>query len=757
MRGAVLLLMGLLLSAAGVAAEEGPAVRIEQVIVGFEGLFRPGHLVPVFVQVNNTLATPFGGELQATQSDDDGDRIRWRVEASVRPRGAQWQMILICPRHEGIETIRVDLVDAAAPDRPVDSCRLGGREALAGPDKAGAAAQRPRQVLRRQPMAVAPGRRIVGVVGQGAGAMGALNAASSSGWAPTAEPAMVVAVPLERFPAVWQGLDMLDVLYWDQSAPAALDLPQQRALAQWVWRGGQLVVGLGSESQGLVGSDGELARLLPVEVLSVAEPAPDLHALGAALLGRDYANQFAEPALVASVRAKPAAQPWAGSPSAGPPLLYRWARGAGSVTAMCTSLAEGPLGRAPGSAQTAALARLLGFQPTQTSGGAAGLASLETSITGGLSSYLDSPGVGGTLIGLAVLLLLAYGLLAGPGTWLYALRRGRRHLSWWLFAAVVAAATLGSLVLSVVRIRAASIRSVAVLDLSANSVDGVLRGYLGLYVPAHRQAEVELVGDPYGRLTPMIEPDVRDLASYPDVRDYDIRQESLTRVAAPVRRTIKQLALDWRGDVGGAVRADSPLAVRFDPASNDWHVAGALRNDLGVDLERAVLIYLPPPGGPGVPRRLWRARESDSQWCRQFQLGRLGRGESLAFDSSAPAGGVPRPAGRLAGLHEQALRGLGLGVLGPAGRDFYLQTLLLSTLALYDQPLPNSPVVTDRRPLRRDALGRLDRSDRILAGQALLVAEARGYLPCTLRVDGKAIAVDGPTVIRVLLDCRVAE
>jgi len=90
-----------------------------------------------------------------------------------------------------------------------------------------------------------------------------------------------------------------------------------------------------------------------------------------------------------------------------------------------------------------------------------------------------------------------------------------------------------------------------VLDLPVNSSYGLVRGHLGLYVPAHRRSKVELLGDNEGRLTPMIEPEVRDLATYPDVRDYDIRVDALNQLSPPIRRTVKQLAMDWRGDVGG--------------------------------------------------------------------------------------------------------------------------------------------------------------------------------------------------------------
>ena len=738
------------------------------VIVGFDNQFRCGHLVPIFVQINNPLQAPFGGELQVTQRDDDGDSIRWRVEASIRPRGQEWRMVLVCPRHDGLETVRLNLVDTTAGGKAVDTCDLGRLD------------DRSRQ-LCGQPLMIDRGRRVVGVIGGRTDKLGALSASPAGGASITSEPAKVISMPLERFPGIWQALDMVDAIYWDDPAPGDLDIDQQRALSQWVWRGGQLVVGLGDKSRGLANSDSELARLLPVEVLTSARRDENLHGLGQVLLGRQYAGSFTNPATIVAVRARGDAKPWTApvdlmgqepAASRGPalsvemtskPLLYRCARGAGSVTVLCTTLNGGGFENVKPAVLTAAFARLLGFEaapaggdPSQGGFGGYG----EISLTTGLSNYLAGSGVGGTLIGLAVLMLLAYGLVAGPGTWLYAQHRHKRHLSWWFFGAVVGAATLASLLLSVVSFHDASITSAAVLDLPVNSSYGVLRGDLGLYVPAHRRSKVELLGDPAGRLVPMIEPEVRDLATYPDVRDYEIRQDSLTQVTPPIRRTVKQLAMDWRGEVGGAIHVETPLTVRYDARSEDWHIAGTIRNGLPVDLGRATLIYLPPPSFPGAPAQAVRKGiDTDAQWCRQVHLDGIAKGGSITFDSSVDAAGQPRTAVKLRDVQKQIVSNLGLANLGP-GRpnSFYWHTVLLSTLSMFDQPEgQGGGFMYDARPVRRDAWCRLDRGDQIVAGKVLLVAETRDFMPAELRVDGVRIPNNGWTIVRVVLDCKVGE
>ena len=106
--------------------------------------------------------------------------------------------------------------------RPVDSASLGR---LA-----------PASVMPFVPTPLEEGEWVIGVVGDGAGLFGTLN--SPTTFKPS-EPVRVVVVPTTRIPSMWQGLDMLDVLYWDDPQPGALDDAQQQAVAQWGWRGGE--------------------------------------------------------------------------------------------------------------------------------------------------------------------------------------------------------------------------------------------------------------------------------------------------------------------------------------------------------------------------------------------------------------------------------------------------------------------------------------------------------------------------------------
>ena len=728
------------LALGGVTVATGaPAVRIESVEVGFDGYYRPGHMVPVFVRLTNTQAEAFNGYLQVVHSDDDGDLVRWRCEAALGPRQRnQVRMVLMCPKSDTIGSdanVAVSVTDAGGT--PVDFCMLNE------PD------ERSRRLLRRLPAPVVAGRRVVGVIGSGAGVLGQLNTPEDVQQAlvHTAEPVHVLAVPPRSVPATWQGLDMIDVLFWDNPRAQDLDNDQQAALDQWVRRGGQLVVGLGNDAGQLVSGKGKLRDLLPVRVVRTGVPVKRLHVLGDALLGWQYRGWLDHETWVVTVLPRPGASAWTGTRYPGKPLLYRWARGAGGVTAMCTTLRNSRIGQDPWYDSRRALAELLGIRVYSQAPGD----QFPASVSRGMSSYLDSAGVGGLLVGLAVLMMLGYAAVAGPGTWLYLRYKNKRHLSWWVFGAAVVAATLGSVLLSLFGIRGASVSNALVLDLPAGSSWAVVRGYFGLYEPSHRTVTVGLVDDEHGWLVPMIEPSRLGLGGFPDVRQYDVDSARLTELSVPVRRTIKRFALSWQGDVGAEVKGSmslEPIEVQDAKARggvrSDWILRGSIVNGLPVDLRQPVLIYAQPP------------TSAADDGYRALRLGDIPSGQTLAFDNyKVLTARDPRTRDRakLTAYHKRLCSRLSLTTFGfdvPVGKDFLSQMGMLSTLALYDQPRRgqgrNDPL------LMREVLGRMDRSDQIRAGRALLIAAADDYMPAKLRFDRRSVEVTGTTVVRVLFD-----
>ena len=71
-------------------------------------------------------------------------------------------------------------------------------------------------------------------------------------------------------PNQWFGLDMVDCVVWDQADPSQLTDAQQRALVEWVSRGGELLVGAARTADMLSQSD-HFGPLLPVDIGAVAQ------------------------------------------------------------------------------------------------------------------------------------------------------------------------------------------------------------------------------------------------------------------------------------------------------------------------------------------------------------------------------------------------------------------------------------------------------------------------------------------------------
>lgn len=721
-RGPLLLGMCVLLSLSASASGE-PAIRIDEIQVGFGGYYRPGHVVPITVKMANTQGVAFEGELRALQNDEDGDRIVWRTPAPVGPEAAVYWTVLINPSPSAISDGRVQIAVVDSKDRTVASYNL-----------------RDPRVLLGSVLPVPPGSRVVGVITPGDRAsLGPLSVLTSppptSNSLPpvaTVGPVQVVYATWPRMPVKWQGLDMIDVLYWDDPSPRDLTVDQQAALAQWVRRGGQLVVGLGTRAQEFAselatGNASELASLLPVTVIRTGEQA-SLSPLGAGLLGDKYETEkkLSTSALVTLVQAKRGALVLARGGGPDNPLLCRWSFGAGSVTAMSTSLKDSGATSARWSPRL--LAALVGLQTLDKP-----LSNQrQTMLTDGINAQLDSAEVGGLLVGLVVLMSLAYAALAGPGTWVYLRYRNKRHLSWWVFGAVVLAAILGSMLLSLFNVRGPSVSQVSVMDVEPNSRFGVVRGYFGLYEPSHRVVALEL-DDTDGLLIPMIDAHSEASGQYPDVRTYDLDSNTPSRLQVPIRRTIKRFQLNWRGDVGGVLSGTVTLRDK-------QVVAGAINNQFPAELKDPILVYYDTdPALASKPRRV-------------LSLKTLPPGTTSFASDPAQA---PEP---IEAFHERltTLMGIDASPISGVGRTNRFDRLapLLSTLESYRPPPPKNPDdVTDMPPqLARAVMGRVDRSEMIVPGKAMLIATMDGYMPGGIRFDRSHVSVTGPMVIRCLLD-----
>ncbi|NLF29312.1 MAG: hypothetical protein GX591_00325 [Planctomycetes bacterium] len=714
--------MALVMLPAGTAAAQ---VRIEAVEMGFSGVYRPGHMVPVFVKLATANGEPFDGELRAVQTDDDGEHLHWRQAAPLSGGEAQWRQVLLCPQggalRDGALSISYGSADGGG-FRPVASVDLGGASAAG------------RAIMPVEPVALAHGQWVVGTIGPGPGPWKLLEASTLN----TGEPVHVVAIPTSRVPIQWQGLDMVDVIYWDDPQADQLTDEQRQALVQWVWRGGHLILGLGSHARELAAA-ADLSPILPVTVEQLSVQVSSMQALHEAVGQRGGAVG----GVVVRVAPRRGARVAGREGQTGLPLLCRWAKGSGTVTAVSTTLDQTGFARGSNTYYTQCLAALAGLQvrPRPVGGSSTG-------VTGDLTTFLDSTEVGNLLVVIVILLCVAYALVAGPGTWMIARFTKRTHLSWWWFGLVVAVATGASVLFSLFGVRGESATHAVVLDLADGSTYGVAQGYVGLYVPAHRSADVSVEDDPHASLTPMVrvdDPAGSAFDGYPDPRNYEVSLASPGTLSPYVRRTIKRLALSWRGDVGHAVTGRAEFGTEIDAFGTERAlVTGSVTNDLPADLADAVLVVARPgPAGRG-------------EVVEVLRLGALPAGQTVSFTTARTATGGRRTVGAMP-LQDflERLPMLRTSMMPAGGRTTFLQKVqLLSTMSRFVQPGES-----DHRPSAyRCSLVRMDRGSQIHPGQALLIAQAGPYLPVPLRVDGNEAraAVDSETIVRVLLPAHPA-
>lgn len=707
-----------------------PAVRVEAVTIGYDGRYRPGHLTPVTVTVTNGDPEPFDGELRAQQVDDDGERLTWRAPMPVSGRSTKAKAVYVCPPPGSIESGRVAVRLMRRDGEAVATVNLGrtdqfSRELLGS--------------IRRS--ASLPGEgRVIGVIGASAGALAGLvqPAGRTNSSLNLSEKASVVTVGLERMPTQWQGLDTFDVLAWDNPSADALSPDQWSALDEWVQRGGQLLMMLGSDAGGFGAAANPAAELLPVRVRRVGESTENLHELGQALLGKRYADGFAGPYPLVAVEPGEAASVLARDEETGLPMAVRGARGAGGVTVLCTSSRESNLANHPQS--PALMAALVGLHAMP---GQAGPAFPPFSITRQMFTHLDASGVGVLLVSIVVLLCLAYALVAGPGVWWFLRVRDRPQWAWWTFAAVVIAASLLAVAMSMLTFSPVRLSNALIVDVPANSSYGVVRGYVGLYVPTHRRVNLHAVDDPDALLMPMIDAEREPAAGYPDPQSYTFAQDDMTRVVAPVRRTIKRFRLCWQGDVDGRckgmLRRITSLAepARSEPVPAG-HLIGAVENTFPVALEEPILLFRQPDGTISVAT-----------------LRTIPAGGRLEIDTRTLVGtgnGSRRSLWSLVGYQRRVGERLGLNpfALETARPSLYDQAVLLTTLSRAGDPTSDQ----DDIPLARYSLGRWDRSDQLAAGKVILMGRLRDYNPASLEADGRRLDCRGPVILRVLFDVQ---
>jgi len=225
----------------GLAAGEALADIIIVGEVGFGSNYRDGCWVPIVLEVSNDSGVSFPGSFVFTGGDTEGNVIRFVSPVDITARMRKRIFLYGHLGYSSSENLKIELYDHKGKRRVECLLPLSHKAPYAYEDN------------------------IVGVLGRDTlGVFAAFLDVDKD--KQTDEPRLHV-LPLQaaRFPDRRIGLEMLDVLFWPNADASQLTPAQQKALVEWVFSGGRLVVCLSGQWRTLWESS--LRAMLPAEVI----------------------------------------------------------------------------------------------------------------------------------------------------------------------------------------------------------------------------------------------------------------------------------------------------------------------------------------------------------------------------------------------------------------------------------------------------------------------------------------------------------
>jgi hypothetical protein len=580
----VVLLLGILTALSGTAsatAQGQPAIVVE-VLAGYEGAYRLGEWFPVVVTVAN-----------------DGPDVRgvleWRFAG--RPDEPTFQRTIDLPRGSRkrvtLDVFARDLVHSG------QLRLLDGSTVLA------------EQTQKLE--AVDQDRFLIGVVSSDPALLNSLNALTLPSLGGAAVRHLTPAALPER-PAA---LRSVNALFFHDVDTAALTPAQRDALAIWVGVGGQLVVSGGSAGQRT--ADG-LADLLPVQLTGVVAQG-DLTPLGQ-IAGSDL------PTSATTTLSAAQARDGATSLLPGQDLVFRWSRGAGTVTFTTFDLA----GLRGWAGEPKLWGRLLAPLDVLAPGFDARQRRLNL-----LQSALQQPSLGLPSAWALLAFLIGYIIVVGPLNYLVLRRLQRLEWAWLTVPATVLVFAVGLYVIGFgLRDGQSQLNQVAIVQGSEGDSRGLATAFVGLFSPRRTS---------YTLAFP-IETMVSEARTWNDLsNEIAVARQGDTGVEVP----------DVLVDVGsfrtfmaeGAVNVS--LSIQSDLRSDTSQVAGQIRNTGSQALEDALIVrgtayQTLGTISPGASHRVTLGRTGNFPWGVSLsRTGLFDRQQLLAvlFEGGAARFGNP--------------------------------------------------------------------------------------------------------------------
>lgn len=465
---------------------------------------------------------------------------------------------------------------------------------------------------------------------------------------------------IETLPDRWYGLDGLSTLIWydtegGQPTAARMSDSTKRALREWVYRGGHLVLVLPYAGQQWTSADSGLADLIapltaadinqvsarpPIQVFGVLRSNQAVPMLTFDLSGAAGYTSVADvqlPAPGGSTTAPPGATPVNPNPNATPataPLIVAKRFGFGQVTlvgidlsdpAVLTSLDSFRMSRVwtritnwRGSKNGELLPTSLLDGPSGNQFREAKDAQNQVELGAWVAPQVARQRETGPAVGLAFILFVVYAVAAAL-TFPNLLRtKGWERHSWVLFVGVVA---LFSVVAWggawLIRPSSSSAAHFTVLDIDGNTNTVRARSWQSVLIPKFTTADIAVPTDAAGLekmdVVNLIASPGHDLTpespGYPDRRTYAYDAADPNRMDIPMRSTTKNIFVDYLG----------PISAPMDGLKETWTLpnaslaiganglpTGTLTHSFPDELVDVTIVYC--PGGAQTPGRPTDAR-----------------------------------------------------------------------------------------------------------------------------------------------------
>lgn len=790
-----LALMSVLLIAPPVQAQQaGVQIDIQREFLGLGGVVQPGVWTPVRMDLTNTGAESVEVDARWLLTDEDGDElIAERANITLQPMRPLGVWLYATPPQatRPNQTWVFQAVDAQSGEL-INQAQLQ---------------------LTDSGMAD-PSVNLVGVCGfKGMGLTPWLR------WSTHHEELRLVrGLTLETLPDRWYGFDSLSSLVWmpnegGQPTDNRMSDSTKRALREWVYRGGHLVLVLPYAGQQWTSADSGLADLIePIkaDAITPARARPPISVFGVlrntdpvALNWFDLSNA---PGYTSLAEVDISTRPTELTPSANPPtpdlkpLIVGKRFGFGQVTLVGLDLSNADVLKSIDSFRLHKVwTRIFSWRASK-SGELLPNSEFESPQTRNqywetkdatqielgnwMAGRVAREGETGPAIGLAFVLFVIYAIFAALTFPNLLKAKGWQRHSWTLFVCIVA---LFSIVAWsgawLMRPATTSAAHFTVLDIDGNTNMVRAQSWQSLLIPTFATADVAIASDSDGLsrmevVNLLASPGhelMPDSPGYPDKRSYAFSAAQPSELPVPMRSTTKSLKVDFLGQITGPQpglqRPWSMPQASLRIANNGLPV-GTITHDFPGELTDVRIIFC--PGGSQQPKNLGAVRAKNRPYVYAYKDSKgnpadWAPGTPLALPNSAkayislwerPNLNIKDRKWRQEGFLGQSVADRGFGAGSGNTSNIVKDIPLLSFYGALPPPVyetqnsggfggMNSQYNIYSRSLTRD----LDLTPLITGRRIILIGHLRNSpSPVPLTVDGDTIPSQGWTVVRWIYD-----